>query len=131
EQTGKWIPLEDGKKDKDFEQRLNSSDLVETLSDAYPSDLPSDSWKTNFDPGRYRNTEFLKAVYGDSPDEVRSNLVAVKFAGTSFLFNRQNGAAEAFARAGKKLDRLIKEKPKLKKYLEKIGGSFNWRNIAN
>ncbi|MDF1814577.1 MAG: M15 family metallopeptidase [Verrucomicrobiales bacterium] len=125
-----WRPLEDGNQGKSFEQRLDSPDLFETLHDSYPRDLTMTQWPKNLDPGRYRDEMFLKLVYGDSPARVRENLTTVNFAGKTLSFNRNNGAADALKRVGKKVEAAVGTSPAYRKYLEGIGGTFNWRNIS-
>ncbi len=125
-----WLPLEDGLRDKAFEERLASPDLTETLHDKYPAALSFDKWPENLDPGRYRVDEFFKTVYGKDASQVSKNLVSVQFAGTTLKFNQNNGAAESLSRVGVKMAAIVKENPAYRKYLEQIGWTFTWRNIS-
>jgi len=124
------LELEDGNTAKTFEQRLDSPDLTETIMEKYPKGLPFPEWPRNLDPGRYRIESLFKTVYGETAAQVGQNLVPVAFAGTTIRFNKHNGAADALKRIGSKMEEVIKANPAYRKYLDDIGGTFNWRNIA-
>lgn len=116
---------------KNYEKRIEDSDVADMLFDPYPSRLDFKSWPENLDPGRYRSDAFFKAIYGRTSEEVEANLVSVPFLGSSVQFNRRNGAADALARVGTELEILRKSNPgRFDPYLKKIGGAFYWRNIA-
>lgn len=123
------VPFEDGKAGKSFEELLENPDLAECVADPYPLDLNRTKWPVNFDPGRIRLDGFFRAIYGDSQNAVRAHLVTVDFCGHKVAFNRCNGAAEALARAGRKIASLVEADPKLKPHVETLGGTFAWRTI--
>jgi hypothetical protein len=50
--------------------------------------------------------------------------------GRSLFFNAKHGAAKALKSVIGKLTALLERKPKLKKYVFPVGGTFNWRAIA-
>lgn len=81
------------------------------------------------DPGRIRNENFFKAIYGTTKENVRSNLKSFiwcpKLVNQSILFNKKNGALEALQKVSNELDKH----PEWRKYLTRIGGTFNWRKI--
>ena len=122
--------LYDDKKNKTFEEKLNAPDIEDTLSLIYPMTNPMDKITLNHDPGRFRSISLLKAVYGKTKKEVGANLIPVNFCGNTVLFNKHNGASEALQKVSDELSALIKTQPHLKKYVEKLGGTFNWRTIA-
>ena len=83
------------------------------------------------DPGRARVEPFLKAMYGQTPAEVRDNLVSVVWmpgiANRRIMFNRKNGAAAALKAVSAQLSKLP---ARFHKYVIKTAGTFNWRKIA-
>jgi hypothetical protein len=88
---------------------------------------------TNADPGRRRNYQLLKAVYGASPEAVRRALVPVNFCGTMVLFSGKNGAAQALSRVSQE----ICKSPRLLAWMQRLIrrdraaiGTWCWRMIA-
>lgn len=120
----------DDRKKKTPEQRVESADVEDMLADAYPGDLP-ERWPVDLDPGRYRCVPFFKAIYGGNPKEVKQNLATVQFCGHKVTFNRANGAAEALKAVGAELKDLVARDPGLKEYVADLGGSYNWRQVAD
>jgi len=109
---------------------MENPDLQDTLVQPYPlgaifGPLPADA-----DPGRIRSQPLMEILYGAKEEEVVSNLVVVGFCGRKVQFNRQQGAAAALEAVGKDLEQLEKQRPELKPYIEKLGGTYNRRKIA-
>lgn len=130
---GQKVLWDDGKV-QSFLEALNNPTLKSTMRQQYPLYASIDKLPGyNFDPGRYRNQQFFKAIYGNSAKAVRANLVKVRWlAGRStqpkyLMFNKQNGAAQALARVSQALDKLPKSQIK---YLTNLGGTFKWRKVA-
>lgn len=82
------------------------------------------------DPGRIRNEEFFKALYGENEKEIRKSLVKVKWLPSHMdkvlLFNERNGAANALKRVSLELDKLDSE---YISFLNNPSGTFNYRKI--
>lgn len=125
---GKKI-LYDDKKEKNFEQKLANPDLQDTLEQIYPLGSVSDLMNKNFDPGRFRNYELLKAVYGSSRSEVEKSLVNVNVGG-SFQFNKNNKAAESLRNAMKELTVMARQNKKVSASIYPSSGTYNYRTIA-
>ena len=109
---------------------MENPDLQDTLAQPYPLGAVSGPIPANSDPGRCRLQPLLEALYGSTDEEVRSYLVSIDFCGHKVPFNSRQGAAAALKEAGKDLDIIVRTNPSLRLYLEKLGGSFNRRNIA-
>lgn len=129
--TGEVFTFDDGKA-KDFDELIEAPDMEDQLSQQYP--LGDESFAApikNFDPGRIRNEAFFKAVYGASKQEVAKNLVPViwmpQSSGQTVMISKVNGANTQLEKISKELDALPDH---FKKFLLKIGGTFNWRPIA-
>lgn len=82
-----------------------------------------------FDPGRIRNQNILKRLYGQNEHEVRNNCVGVDFLGTKLLFNKKHGAADALSRVSSRLQKETAANPQLKDYIFPMAGTFYWRTI--
>lgn len=121
-----------------FYDRVKNMDIASILSIPYPigaAPLPYDD-----DPGRLRNEDLLKAVYGENKSAVARNLRRLKFLGNNVEFNRQNGAANALAAVGTEIEGLFSSDPEfareMKAWTKGKGfrsisrGTFNWRLIA-
>jgi hypothetical protein len=126
--SGASVPFDDGKT-RNHEQRLVECDVEDMLFDDYPRKLPV-KWTTNLDPGRYRSAAFFKAVYGQTKAEVERGLVSVQFCEHHVRFSSHNGASKALEAVSREMDGVLARNPELKKYVTKLGGTFNWRSIA-
>lgn len=126
---GSLMLFDDGEKNKKLELLLNNPDIEDQFHFSYPVGQLKKNPERNEDPGRIRNEEFFKKVYGNSEDEVRNKLVDVEWCpgmgGGKVKFSCVNGAHCALARVSSELD----FNPELCKYLRDIGGTFNWRFI--
>lgn len=116
---------------KTFQQKLDNPDLADMVSQTYPKgrDVMAQPDK-NDDPGRFRNSEFFKSVYGENEAAVKQNLVDVIWPThdgkkVTLKFNQQNGAAMALQAVADELQTLPTEQ---KKYLYPAF-TFIWRVI--
>jgi peptidoglycan LD-endopeptidase CwlK len=136
---GKYIYWKDGTKmlyddgrKKTFDEMLDDADLEDQMSQEY---VMGDDFEKppaeNFDPGRIRNEEFFKKMYGGSSGEVQGTLTAVNWmpnsVGLKIQFTTVNNAHSALYYVGKELDNIASD---MKKYVTKSAGSFYWRVIA-
>lgn len=125
---GTEMPFDDGVRKAGFEDLLNRASLKDQMAMPYPRSWPSGAPNVNVDPGRVRNEPFFRKMYGESAEEVQSNLVSVAwFGGESVAFTRVNGAADALRRVREALD---KESAEVQRYVSKPVGTFHWRTIA-
>ena len=115
---------------KTFEERLDHPDIEDMFYQTYPLTNPTDRLPKDFDPGRYRMEAFFLALYGASKAEVARNCVAVEFCGSTVKFNARCSAADALRAVSSDLDKVFAQKPELRVYVQKLAGTFNWREIA-
>ncbi len=115
---------------KSDKEVMAAPDLQDTLAQPYPPGSISGPLTPEADPGRIRSQTLMETLYGMTEEEVRKNLVDVRFCGHKVPFNRQQGAAAALEAVGTDLGRIAKENPEITPYLEKLGGSYNRRKIA-
>lgn len=120
-----------GKNAEEYEALLSSADPNSMLSPDYPL-LDEIGVPGKYeDPGRFRNSEFLKKVYGNNSGEVAKNLIKIRWLkknlNTTLIINKNNGAAESLQKISDELDNLP---TKFLKYLNNPAGTFVWRNIA-
>jgi len=132
--NGSELLLIDGQiiKYKKTDQKPGKEDLNDISLDdifKYPylkgkvEDIPR-----NYDPGRMRNEELLKKMYGSTLAEVQKKLVTITWCPT--LLNQKirvttvNGVDKQFIKVSEELDKY----PELKKYLTGAT-TFNWRKI--
>lgn len=111
-----------------IEVKLKEKELEELSS----LDSFADIDLINSDVTRIRVHELLQRIYGSSEDEVRANLEEVIWLPSSvnkrILINRVNGVADKLQLVSNELDLLPK---KLKKYVENLSGTFNWRKVED
>ncbi len=130
---GSTMKYNDGIENKDYETMLDNPSLKNQMSMVYPdgSDytIPPPE---NFDPGRIRNDDFFKKMYGSSESEVRTNLVEINWLPNSLhkkiLITSINGVDKALQKVSDELDRLPDD---MLIYVKRLGGTFNWRPILN
>ena len=119
--TGEELVYDDGK-EKDFQGRLDNSDIEDMFFDVYVLPNPEPSYQ--FDPGRSRSDALFKAMYGHSAAEVQKKLERVDWFGQKVTFTSVNGAADSLRAVAKELALY----PELKPYL-KSSGTFYWRQV--
>ncbi len=124
---GTKMKYDDGE-NKSFSGKLKDASLKDQMSQEYPQ---GDDYETpieiNNDPGRIRNTEFFKKIYGETEEEVRENLNTIEWFGEKLRVNTINGIDEKL----KKIRAELSELPdRYRKYYINTGKAFNWRKIA-
>jgi len=119
----------DDNKVKDFEMLIEYPDVQDQFIFNYSAGKDYEI-KYNVDPGRVRNKDFFEKMYGSTREEVERNLVTVIWlpnsVGKKISFSKVNGASKQLMKVSEELD----EMPEFLKYLNKPGGTYNWRYIA-
>jgi hypothetical protein len=128
--NGIEVIVEDGKSGGTFDERMARADVVDQLSQPYPSGCPLREPGEGNDPGRLRSKAFFAAMYGSSQSTVRKQLVTVPWFGSSMQVTKVNGVDKALRAVADDLAAMVKATPELKQYLTPAGGSFNYRTIA-
>ena len=127
--NGIEIQWDDGKANKQYNEQLDAPDLKDMFSQVYIIGKVNTPIAKDFEPGRIRNVDFFKAVYGETEEDVRKNLVEItwcpKLVGQKIKVTRVNAVDKQVERISAELD----EHPELRPYLTDIGGSFLWRKI--
>jgi len=112
----------------DFEEWLDNATLYDQLEQVYKKGTPASHPPMFYDPGRARHEKFFEELYGRSSAEVKKNCTIVKWIDGSPLFvTTKNGVDKHLRSIVSELTLLPKS---FRKYLNKPGGTFNWRNIA-
>jgi hypothetical protein len=128
---------DDGRK-LGYYDRMDDMDVLSVTSMPYTAGATSRPEKRrNWDPGRLRNEDLLKAVYGSSESDARAKLVKVSFLNQNLMFSSQLGAAAALSRAGLELQALAKSDKDAGKFLAPFlngqynlkGNTFFWRVV--
>lgn len=119
--TGETLLYDDGKT-KNFQERLDNSDIEDMFFDVYT--LPDPEPDYQFDPGRSRSEDLYKAMYGRSAGEIQKKLVPVEWFGQRVQFTSVNGAADSLRAVAKEIALY----PELKPFL-KSSGTFYWRQV--
>lgn len=122
-----FLPYEDKNK-TDF--TLNNVDIKNTLSLDYP--LLQSLHVSKIDAGRYRNEAFLHKLYGENEQQIKQNLVQVKWlpshTNIQLWFNKKQNAAKSLLEVSNELDKLPQ---KYIKYINNPSGTFVYRKIKN
>ena len=125
--SGQSFAWDDGQ-NKTFNEKFENADLEDMFFQNY---FPGKNWKSppgfEYNPGRIRNEEFFKAIYGNSASEVRKNCVTINWFGRKIPFNNINGGADSLKAVIKELSLLNKD---YRKYFTVTAGTLNWRVIA-
>ncbi len=114
--------LFDDKREKDFVERLDNSDVEDMFFDVY--DTQGETPKYLQDVGRSRCEALFRKIYGNSAKEVSSKLVRVDWFGQTVSITSECGAADSLRAIAKELE----HHPDLRKYL-KSAGTFYWRQV--
>lgn len=123
---GKTYPFDDGRV-KSFDEKLDEPDLEDTFSIPYHTGPITPVTQENEDPGRIRFEPLFHATYGASQAQV--DVVSIEFLGQKLKVHRK--VAPIFARVEKRLEAVLDKDPTLRPFLTNMGGTFNWRKIAN
>ncbi|MFT5265247.1 MAG: peptidoglycan L-alanyl-D-glutamate endopeptidase CwlK [Polaribacter sp.] len=127
---GNTMLYDDKNSSKSFDALLNEPDLQDHFVFVYPKAELKNPPGRNQDAGRIRYEPFFKKMYGDNPKAVQANFTTVIWLPSTLNkkigVSKINGVAEQMQKVSNELD----GKPHLHKYLENIGGVFNWRKIA-
>ena len=107
---------------KDFVNKLNNCDIEDMFSMEYVKGKDAPQYLN--DCGRGRNEQLYKKMYGANENEVRHNLVRVKWFGQKILFTSINGANLQLEKIAKELE----QHSELKKYLTNAS-TFYWRKV--
>lgn len=135
---GTKMPVSDGKEStRTFQERLDNATLLDQVSIPYlvGSEYKSAVSQRNYDPGRLRNSNFFKKMYGSTEEEVQKNLVTINWLPQTFQkkyeirVTKINGVAKKLQHISQELDQLVSKKPNMAKYLKNPGGTFCWRMI--
>lgn len=144
----KYVEFKDGTKliwddqrNKTPDELFENADINDIFHDLYALGKPSYVPLHDYDPGRYRPQSFFKKIYGATQAEVQKQLVKIPLWKGEIprVFSSRYGASDALKRIVVKIDKLLKAKPQMKKFLVGhfnsngqggIGGTFSFRPIA-
>jgi hypothetical protein len=128
--NGTILPFSDDKS-KTFAQKIENPSIKDMISQKYPLLQRIKTPVCNFDPGRFRNINFFKTLYGNSKKQIKKNLIKViwlpKKEHKILFFNKQEFAATNLQIISNELDNLPKS---YDKYITNIAGTFKYRYIA-
>ncbi|MCU0664242.1 MAG: M15 family metallopeptidase [Myxococcota bacterium] len=110
---------------KTHARMLESADLEDTLSQAYPTVPLSGVLPLDFEPGRIRNQAFLETVYRGS--ELALKAIAWPGSGRKLRVTTIAGVADELAKVAQGVTRLPAS---IRRAVAKIGGGYHPRVIA-
>lgn len=123
---GNFIPYKEART-KPHSELINSEDIGDIFTFPYIKGEVKDIPK-NYDPGRIRNEELLKRMYGETSIEVQKNLVTIiwcpNLVNQKLRVTSVNGVDKQLQKISDELD----NHPELKDYLHSAG-TFNWRKV--
>jgi len=115
--------------DKTFQTKLDKPSVKDTLSLKYPAFEEILPPEYNYDPGRFRNDELFKKLYGQNKKEIEQNLEKLVWVdGTTILFNKKQNAS---IQLQKVIDELEKLPKKYDKFITNIAGTYYYRYIKD
>jgi hypothetical protein len=129
---GTKMPVGQPDEPKPFEELLRHASILDQLRLPYPrGEAPPPA--VNDDPGRFRNEEFFKKMYGDcTKGEVARNLVSIVWLpqtwGKSVSVTGVNGVADRLKQVSAEIDALD---PALKRAAYPIAGVLSCRPVAD
>ena len=119
--------LFDDHKEKSTEELMENPDVQDMFTYSYPIGEMGVPAKFH-NPGRIRNDDFFKTMYGKTAAEVQNNLVEIvwcpKLVGQKLSISKINGVNKQLAAVSAELD----EHPEWKDYL-RSSGTFFWQTM--
>ena len=130
---GKRWTYDTGTTHKTHADLLNFPDLNDQMVMAYKSGRHySTPIPVNFDPGRVRHEPFLRAMYGDSREAVRAQLVPVTWlpttVGKTLMVTTVNCVHHKLKAVSEEIEALPAN---IRQVVEKTSGTFVWRTIKD
>lgn len=130
---GTVMPVSDGIANKTFSELLRNASILDQFRIPYPRGPLEKPPPVNSDPGRFRNTDFLKKMYGDcKKGQVEPRLATVRWlpktGGKSIPVTTVNGVDEQLRAVSAEIDELP---PKIKRAAYPIAGTYNCRTVAD
>jgi peptidoglycan LD-endopeptidase CwlK len=127
---GSTMDWDDGKKEKTYEEKLESPDLQDMMSIPYPLGELNRGLAQDEDPGRIRYEPFFRKMYGDNAKAVRKKLVKLKWlpdsGGKRLKATSTNNVHKRLAAISDDLKTLPR---KIRKLAATTSGPFSWRVI--
>jgi peptidoglycan LD-endopeptidase CwlK len=117
----------------EWECFLSQATLRDQMAQCYKRNDSATTPLRHDDPGRIRFEPFFRTMYGASENEVRQNLVPVRWlknlpnAASTLMVTRINGVNTKLEAISDELERLPKE---FHQYIAQPAGTFKWRVIA-
>lgn len=127
--SGKKV-IYDDKKNKNFNEKLYNTDIQDMMEQEYPLSSVKGLMDKDFDPGRIREYNILKEVYGGYQQQIQANLKNVGIVYQNFLFNKNNNAATALQNVMKELAPLTQTRNDIRSCVLPCSGTFNYRVIS-
>lgn len=130
---GTAMQFDDFNTSKDYEQMLENGSLKNQMQQKYIRVLENPTYipDKNYAPGRIRNEDFFKKMYGATESEVKEKLVTIKWmpktTKKTLLVTSINDVDKHLQAVSNDLDKLPL---KLKSYVNNPSGCFYWRTIA-
>ncbi len=127
------ILFDDLKEKNSYKELLNNASLKNQLHIEYIKVTHKEHHKPlkNEDPGRVRNEEFFRKMYGATKDKIKKNLVQIKWmpktTNKTLYVTTVNNVHKKLQNISKELDQLPK---KLKKFVHQPAGTYKYRKIA-
>lgn len=116
---------------KTYVDRLENPSISDQFYDEYVLGENFSKNRRFIDPGRYRNINFFKKIYGKTKDEVENNLTTItwcpKTVNKKIRVTTINNVHLKLIEISKILDTM----PKFTKYISNPAGTYNWRNVRN
>jgi D-alanyl-D-alanine carboxypeptidase len=126
--SGVRLTIDDGQ-EKSHAEKLKSADIEDMLGQVYPIGRCDEGANParNIDPGRIRNEEFFRQVYGNSRQAVERNLINLPWFNSKLRVTTVGGVDRALGAVAKDLAKLP---AKYQRFFQTTAGTFKWRVIA-
>jgi len=119
--------LDDG---RSYDEIFNDADVQDTFYALYPLDC-SDQWipRNNFDPGRFRNEDLFKGLYGNNQRNIEDNIAPQLWVkNQSIRVTQKQRVSEKLKSIAAKFSAPASQN--LVKYLWPSEGAYVYRNIS-
>jgi hypothetical protein len=125
---GSKLMYDDGKK-KSYQGLLDSADVEDMFKEKYKS-FEIGKIPKNYNPGRFRNEEFFKKIYGSTESDVTSKITTItwcpKLANQKLRVSTVNNFHLKIQALSDELDKH----PEFQKYISDVAGTYKWRVIS-
>ncbi|OGO82310.1 MAG: hypothetical protein A2Y18_01300 [Clostridiales bacterium GWD2_32_19] len=111
------------------EEKISNADLQDMMNYVYPIQDIKELMPKNNESGLFRVHTFYNEIYGETRNQIESNLVHVKIKNKRFSFNKNNNAANSLKNVINELIPLAQNRKDINRFVFPVSGTYSYRVV--